>query len=240
MIKDTSSSELVKAVVPLLESSGKLRLKEKLPRFNSDKMLLQTNSVINSADVKTPWHTVDIDAAFRTMAPEQDESLKKGEARVKGGFKNLVNPERTYVKTYVQLWSSQDNPSVRSHVFGYDRPAFAAYDHWDEILLHHLDNKVDEKISPILHFDRESPMTNLAMAILLQMAQESIPEALGHNYPLFLADKKAKSVLKENREAYLGAVALEMNRSDLDQQVLFGSRFRDYRSQMEGMRRKRH
>jgi hypothetical protein len=52
------------------------------------------------------------------------------------------------------------------------------------------------------------------------MAQEVVPEAIGHNYPLFLADKKAKAILKQNREAYLGAVALEMSRSDLDQQVV--------------------
>jgi hypothetical protein len=65
-----------------------------------------------------------------------------------------------------------------------------------------------------------------------------IPEALGHNYPLFLADKKAKAVLEQNREAYLGAVAVEMAKSDLDQQVLFSRKFRDYRSQVEARRRR--
>jgi hypothetical protein len=179
-----------------------------------------------------------MDAAFRTMAPELDPKLKKGEARVKGAFKNVVNAERTYVKTYIQLWSSKANPVVRSHVFSYDRPAFAEYDHWDEVLIHHQDNKVDEKITPILHFDRGSDMTNLAMVMLFNMAQEVVPEAIGHNYPLFLADKKAKTILKQNREAYLGAVALEMSRSDLDQQVLFSSRFRDYRSQVEAKRKR--
>jgi hypothetical protein len=179
-----------------------------------------------------------MDAAFRTMAPEQDPKLKKGETRVRGAFKNVVNAERTYVKTYVQLWSSQANPAVRSHVFSFDRPAFAEYDHWDEVLVHHQDNNVDEKIAPILHFDRGSEMTNLAMAMLFQMGKEVVPEAIGHNYPLFLADKKAKAVLKQNREAYLGAVALEMSKSDLDQQVLFSSRFRDYRSQVEAKRKR--
>jgi len=81
-------------------------------------------------------------------------------------------------------------------------------------------------------------LTNLAMAILVHMGKEVVPEAIGHNYPLFLADKKAKAILKENREAYLGAVALEMSRSDLDQQVLFSSRFRDYRSQVEAKRKR--
>jgi hypothetical protein len=69
------------------------------------------------------------------------------------------------------------------------------------------------------------------------MAGEVIPEALGHNYPLFLADKKAKFVLKQNKEAYAGAVDVEMARSELDQQVLFSQKFRDYRSQVEAKRR---
>ena len=80
-------------------------------------------------------------------------------------------------------------------------------------------------------------MTNLVVSILVQMAGEVVPEALGHNYPLFLADKKAKSILQQNREAYVGAVAVEMAKSDLDQQVLFSQRFRDYRNKVESKRR---
>jgi hypothetical protein len=127
---------------------------------------------------------------------------------------------------------------VRSHVFSYDRPAYPTYDHWDEILLYNMDSKVDEKISPIIHFDRGSEMTNLSMAILYMMSKEVVPEAIGHNYPLFLADKKAKTILSQHRQAYLGAVALEMNRSDLDQEVLFSNRFRDYRAKIEAQRKK--
>lgn len=238
LIKDIAANELVRTVMPSLQASGKVKLKHRLPSFNSDKMLLQTNSVVNSAEIPTPWHTVETDAAFKTMMPVSDPELRSGEARVKGAHKNVVTPERTYVKTYIQLWSSRKNPAVRSHVFSYDRPAYASYDHWDEILLHNEDSKVDEKIRPILHFERGSEMTNLSMAILVKMSGEVIPEALGHNYPLFLADKKAKAVLGQNREAYLGAVALEMSRSDLDQQVLFSSRFRDYRAEIESGRRK--
>ena len=149
----------------------------------------------------------------------------------------MIYPERMFVKTYIQLWSSKNDPSVRSHVFTFDRPAYAAYDHWTDLLLFNEDNEVDEKISPVLNLREESPMTNLAMTILVEMAGEVIPEALGHNYPLFLADKKAKFVLQQNKAAYSGAVAVEMARSELDQQVLFSQRFRDYRSQVEAKRR---
>jgi hypothetical protein len=237
LIKDTGASELVKTVMPVLRASGLAKLDQELPNFNSDKMLLQTNSVVNSASVPTPWHSVDIDAAFRTMVPVVDAGLPRGEARVRGAYKNVIYPERLFVKTYIQLWSSKNDPSVRSHVFTFDRPAYAGFDHWGDLLIHNEDNEIDEKISPVLNLREESPMTNLAMSVLVEMAGEVIPEALGHNYPLFLADKKAKFVLKQNREAYVGAVAVEMARSELDQQVLFSQRFRDYRSQVEAKRR---
>jgi hypothetical protein len=236
-IKDTNAFELIKAAVPVLGASGLMKAPRNFPNFNSDKMLLQTNSVANSAETPTPWHSIDIDAAFRTMAPVPDSKLGKGEARVNGAYENVIYPERVYVKTYIQLWSSSNSPGIRSHVFTFDRPVYPGFDHWDEVVLFNKDGPVDVKISPVLHCQRDSPLTNMVMAVLTEMGKEVIPEALGHNYPLFLADKKAKSVLEQTRQAYLGAVAVEMAKSDLDQQVLFSRRFRDYRSQIEGNRK---
>jgi hypothetical protein len=236
-IKDTNAFEFINAAVPILVHSGLMEVPRKFPNFNSDKMLLQTNSVVNAADVPTPWHTPEIDAAFRTMAPQPDGTLPKGSARVNGAFENVIYPERVYLKTYIQLWSSASTPSVRSHVFTYDRPVYPGYDHWDELVLYNRDGPADVKIMPVLHFQRGSALTEMVMALLAEMGKEVIPEALGHNYPLFLADKKAKSILEETRQAYLGAVAIEMAKSDLDQQVLFSRRFRDYRSQIESKRR---
>ena len=238
-IKDTSAFELVSAVVPILGHAGLTRPGVRFPNFNSDKMLLQTNSVVNAADVPTPWYTPEIDASFRTMAPRDDTELPAGTARVDGAFGNVIYQERIYLKSYIQLWSSESTPSVRSHVFTYDRPVYPGYDHWDEVALFNRDGPADVRIRPVLHFQRGSELTNMVMAMLSEMGKEVIPEALGHNYPLFLADKKAKSVLEETRRAYLGAVAIEMAKSDLDQQVLFSRRFRDYRSQIEGRRRGR-
>ena len=236
LVKDSGAAELVKAVIPLLRSSKLLNIHQ-LPNFNSDKMLLQTNSVVNARGIPTPWHTFDIDASFRTMVPVGDESLPRGEARARGAHRNVIYPERVFVKTYIQLWSSEKEPYVRSHVFTFDRPAFPGYDHWGDLLVHNRDGEIDEKIQPVLNLKEDSAMTNLAMSVLFQMSREVIPEALGHNYPLFLADKKAKFVLAQSRKAYLGAVDVEMAKSDLDQQVLFSQRFRDYRSQVESQRR---
>ena len=46
LIKDTSASELIKTVVPLLRNAKKMSLGSDLPKFNSDKQLLQTYSVV--------------------------------------------------------------------------------------------------------------------------------------------------------------------------------------------------
>ncbi|MDA4120945.1 MAG: hypothetical protein OK404_00885 [Thaumarchaeota archaeon] len=236
-IKDTNAFELVKAAVPLMENAGLTGRGHTFPNFNSDKMLLQTNSVVNGAGVPTPWHSIEMDAAFRTMAPVPDSTLDKGAAKVNGAYGNVIYPERVFVKTYIQLWSSTTAPAIRSHVFTFDRPVYSGYDHWDELQLRNKDGTVEELIKPVLHFKRGSEITNMTMAMLTEMGKEVVPEALGHNYPLFLADKKAKAVLEQTKQAYLGAVALEMAKTDLDQQVLFSRRFRDYRTFIEGTRK---
>lgn len=244
IIKDMAAAELIKTVIPILERNDNIKFKNTLPKFSNDRMLLQCNSVINADFVKTPWKTFEFDACFRTMAPviqglEQDDENKfdNNEILVKGAFKNLISAERMFLKSYIQLWSSAENPTVRSYVFSYDRPCYPKYDVEGELILHHLDSNVDEIIKPMIHFKEDSHISHLVMAILTSMSSEAIPECIGHNYPLFLADKKAKAILRESRKAYLSAVSFELAHSKLDQQVLFGPSFREFRSSMERARR---
>lgn len=251
LIKDSAAAELTKTVVPILQNAQKLTIlgnnkgggKPQLPIFNSDKQLLQTSSVVNGQFVKSPWRTFEFDACFRTMVPTPDgndnnkSSLKKNEARVHGTFKNVISAEKIFVKSYLQLWQSENDPTVRSHVFSYDRPCYPGLDIPGELLLYHSDGNTDEEIQPMIHFDKDSDISHLVMDILCSMSSEVIPESLGHNYPLFLADKKAKYVLDQMKTAYLSAVAFEMADSEFDQQVLFEAKFRDFRSQVENARR---
>jgi hypothetical protein len=253
IIKDISSGELMKTVVPILQSTGMVVLKDKLPSLNSDKSFLQTASIVNAESMTGPWRTFEFDACFRTVVPpsihtldeiysSQDGKDNKIEYKVNvtGAFKNLISGERMFVKSYIQLWSSKNDPSVRSHVFSYDRPCYPKFDLKKELTLIHRDGKVLERIEPILHFKQDSDLSHLVMDILYSMSSEVIPECLGHNYPLFLADKKAKSVLEETRKAYLSAVAFEMANNEFNQQILYDTRFREYRSQMESLRRSKN
>jgi hypothetical protein len=238
LIKDSSANELVKTVMPILRNSEKIKMEGNLPSFNSDKSLLQTYSVIEAANVHAPWKTFEFDACFRTMVPQEDLTLDEGESRVKGAYKNVISAERMFLKAYVQLWQSEGDPSIRSHVFSYDRPCYPGYDQGDELLLRHMDGKVEERVLPVIHYERESPVAHLVMAILCSMSSEAIPEALGHNYPLFLADKKAKAILEGMRNAYLSTVSLEVTKSEFNQQVLFNQKFRDYRAEIETTRKR--
>ncbi len=236
---------MIKSIIPILEQSGKIHFEEKQPDLSNDRTLLQVYSVINANSVRTPWKSFEFDACFRTIAPTQskisqdDKSSKEIEKiNVAGAFKNLISAERMFVKSYIQLWNSEEDPHFRSFVFSYDRPCYPGYDKTGELVLHHLDNKVEEEIRPILHFDRESEIAHLVMAILKSMAGESIPGCIGHNYPLFLADKKAKAILHEARSVVISAVSYEMARASMDQEILFGPSFRQFRSTIENARRR--
>ena len=244
MIKDTAASELLKTIVPILRSAQKINMDSQLPKFNSDKQLLQTFSVIEGDSVKAPWRTFEFDACFRTMAPipegrGDDGHLRTNEANVAGAYKNLISGERMFVKSYVQLWQSENDKSVRSHVFSYDRPCYPQYDKPGELLLFHNDDNTTEEIEPIIHINDDNELSHMVMDILCSMANEVIPECIGHNYPLFLADKKAKYILNQMRSAYLATIAFEMANSEFDQQILYGASFRDFRSEIENSRRSR-
>ena len=243
LIKDTAAAELTKTIVPILQNAHKINIMGteggigRLPNFNSDKQLLQISSVINGQSLKTPWRTFEFDSCFRTIAPLLDRNSKNNEATVKGAYKNVISAERMFVKSYIQLWQSDNDFTVRSHVFSYDRPCYPGLDMPGELVLNYLDGSVNEEIRPMIHFDRDSEMSHLVMDILCSMALEIIPEALGHNYPLFLADKKAKCVLGEMKSSYLSTVAFEMAKSEFDQQALYEAKFRDFRSRLEKSRK---
>jgi hypothetical protein len=134
---------------------------------------------------------------MESKADDNDNSSKSNHnsAKVSGAFKNLISGERMFLKSYIQLWCSKTDPTVRSHVFCYDRPCYPAFDRPGEISLYHKDGNVVEEIKPIIHFNNDSEISHLVMDILWSMSREVIPECLGHNYPLFLADKKAKTIL---------------------------------------------
>ena len=54
IIKDISSAEMMKTVIPILQSTGMIALKSKFPSLNSDKSFLQTASIVNAESMAAP------------------------------------------------------------------------------------------------------------------------------------------------------------------------------------------
>lgn len=57
----------------------------------------------------------------RNMVPV-DSNGRSESPNNNGAFKNVISGERMFVKSYIQLWQSDSDQTVRSHVFSYDRP----------------------------------------------------------------------------------------------------------------------
>jgi len=72
---------------------------------------------------------------------------------------------------------------------------------------------------------------------LKAMTSPSIPEAFGHNKPLFVADKVCKWYCKEARRIIDTAGKWIMNNHDLRRFVFYMSTFRERRAEIEATRR---
>ncbi|MHA1710856.1 MAG: hypothetical protein ACTSUS_02130, partial [Candidatus Freyarchaeota archaeon] len=85
----------------------------------------------------------------------------------------------------------------------------------------------------------ENPVQNMLLTVLASMAPPSIPEAFGHNKPLFIADKIAKWHYHIFKKIIDSAKTWVMNRKDVRSFVFYMSSFRDKRSEFEQARRSR-
>jgi hypothetical protein len=79
----------------------------------------------------------DHDVNANNIDNDNDENIE-----VAGVFKNLISGERLFLKSYIQLWCSKTDPTVRSHVFSNDRPFYPDFDKPGEIFLYHKDGNV--------------------------------------------------------------------------------------------------
>ncbi len=125
-------------------------------------------------------------------------------------------PARVFARGYVKLASSS-----LGRVFGYDRPFYSI-------------PPSDDWVEGGSDWEGDG-YSDLVLTYLEPMAKEAIPEALGYNYPLFLADKKAKTMQAEARRAYLSAIDLELSRAGLPPGA---GKYRDMRKYYEQMRRR--
>ncbi len=239
--KDTAARDFKRQLVPIMHNEGLLTKAipheefEKLP--NTDRMILQSASVLNPANIKPPWSLVEYDSAFRTMVP--DRQNRKG--HVTGAIKNRISLEKTFLKTYVQLSQAKSDPMLRSNVLLTDRLAYPEYDCKPENMVN-LWNEfggAKEPIQVILFKNKDVPnkLQNLTMTMLAAMAPTSIPEAFGHNKPLFIADKIAKWNYSQFKCIVDTTANWIVNNHKLRRFIFYMSTFRERRASIEAARR---
>lgn len=241
LTKDTAARDFKRQLIPILQNEGMLRGTLTAEEFeempNTDRMILQSVSLFNTEKVRVPWSLVEYDSSFKTMVA--DRKGRKG--YVFGARRNRISLEKTFLKTYTQLSEAARDPRLRSNVLLTDRLVHPEFDYspdsrvrfWNEF------GAAKEPVEALLFKDRtvENKLQNLIMVTLRSMTSPSIPEAFGHNKPLFIADNVAKwhysafcRIADSTRDWIL-------NNHKLRKFVFYMSTFRERRARIEAARR---
>jgi len=240
--KDTTARDFKTHLIPvcLNEKIWNYSLsKQELERApNTDRMLLQYVSIYNYEKLPTPWGLIEYDSAFRMIIPELE---KRRPGYVSGAIRNRITPERTFLKTYIQLSEARSDPRLRSNVFFIDRLVYPGYDFREDTLVRFKQEYggAVEPVEAIVFKDRdtENRIQDLVMVMLKAMANSSIPEVFGHNMPLFIADSVAKWHNSEVRRIIDSTGVWVANNRDLRRFVFYMSTFRERRGELESGRR---
>ena len=241
MTKDTAARDFKRQLVPIMHNEGLLETSaskvdfENLP--NTDRMVLQSTSILNPEEIVPPWSLMEYDSAFRTMIV--DPQNRKG--FVSGAIKNRIGLEKTFIKTYVQLSQAKSDPVLRSNVLLIDRLVYPEFDCKPENLTTFQTEfgGAKEPVEVILFKDKDVPnkLQNLIMTMLVAMAPTSIPEAFGHNKPLFIADKIAKWNYGQFKLVVDSTADWILNNHKLRKFIFYMSTFRERRASIEAARR---
>jgi len=240
--KDTAARDFKRQLIPIMHNEGLLKKTisqkefEKLP--NTDRMILQSVSILNPEEITPPWSLIEYDSAFRTMI--LDRQNRKG--YISGAIKNRISLERTFIKTYIQLSQAKTDPILRSNVLLTDRLVYPEYDFRPENIVKFWNEfgGAKEPVQTILFTDKNTPnkLQNLTMTVLTAMAPSSIPEAFGHNKPLFIADKIAKMNYSQFKRVVDTVADWLLNNHKLRKFIFYMSTFRERRTTIEETRRK--
>ena len=241
MTKDTAARDFKRQLIPIMRNEGLLQTTISQETFaalpNTDRMILQSTSIFNPEKITPPWALIEYDSAVRTMIPDR----QKRRGHVSGAIQNRITLERTFLKTYVQLSQAKSDPMLRSNVLLIDRLAYPEYDCQPENIAGFLSEfgGATEPVNIILYKDKNVPnkLQNLVMNVLMAMAPASIPEAFGHNKPLFIADKIAKWNYSQFKCIVDTTASWILSNHKLRKFIFYMSTFRERRANIEATRR---
>jgi len=239
LTKDTSAKEFKRYFIPICQNNKIISSNISQERLglipNTDRMFLQSVSLLNHEKINTPWSLIEYDTTFKTLVPSDE-----GVEFVNGAIRNKISPEKFFLKSYIQLVKAESDPKLRSNVLAIDRLVYEE-DVKPETTFT-FKNKYGKFVEPvevIIYKDKnvENKIQNMLLEILSSMSDSNIPELFGHNKPLFIADKIAKwhvSLIKNIIEAMERWI---MNNPELRDFIFYMTTFRSRRGEIERFRR---
>lgn len=203
----------------------------------SDRMLLQTISLMNRDSISVPWSIIEYDSAFVMTIPD----LKKRKGYVSGAIKNKITTNKLFLRSLVQMEEAKTDNRLRSNVLFIDRLAYPQFDtNTPESITEFIhDYNGDEKVDFLLYKDNntKNPLQNLIIFILKSMSSQSVAESFGYNKALFIADKVAKWHNQEFRNIVDSTTLLISNKKNMRNYLFYMNSFREKRQEFESNRR---
>lgn len=201
--KDSSVTYFRNHYLPILCCKGYYGdYEENLSKLNdtpsTDRLLFEALPRIT--DLGGVWTSVEFDSCFSTLQMESEDGRPKfedGRPCINALRGYIVAPERLFLKSYGQFYSSEDG-EVKGHVLVLDRLVYPGYD-YNETLELELDKG---KVEPLLFENNEkgNRIQDLSSYIIKSLCSNRIPEAIGYPDPLYNVDKIAKSFLDMNKK----------------------------------------
>ncbi|HUI86502.1 MAG TPA: hypothetical protein VLY21_05035 [Nitrososphaerales archaeon] len=198
--KDTTATDISRAVIPLSSENGFISLVAPPPRLKNDRAFLTILSSENPS-LKTPWRTKGYDSALSTIVSIQGKFV---------GARKTVSRERLFARSFFQLRSLKSDPAIRSQVFLFDRIYDERYDSGSVRKAVVMENGTASEIEPYLEGRELSGLSNASLYLLSLMDNPEVFEAFGHNQLLYLADKAVKAEVRMLRSSLRGVADLRV------------------------------
>jgi hypothetical protein len=240
--KDTAAQEFKNHVIPICLTNNLWTnydiISDNLNKVpNTDRMLLQALSMLNSDKINLPWSLIEYDSSFVMAIPD----FKKRKGYVSGAIKNKITQSQLFLRSFVQLAHAGLDEKLRSNVLAIDRLVYPEFD------LDQNENSIEmkheygstEKVKFLLFKNNSSKnnLQNLLLIILKSMSGSNIGETFGYNRPLFVADKIAKWHNQEFRKIVDSTSHLITCNKNLKNFVYYMNTFREKRQGFESNRR---
>ena len=240
LTKDTSAKEFKRHFIPICQNNRIISSdidQERLALIpNTDRMFLQSVSLLNHEKIDPPWSLIEYDSSFKTLVPSEE-----GIDYVRGAIRNKISPEKFFLKSYIQLVKAESDPKLRSNVLAIDRLVYEEDVKPETVFT--FKNKYGKFVEPVevviyKNKNVENQIQNMVLEILSSMCESNIPELFGHNKPLFIADKIAKWHVRLIKNVIEAMGRWIMNHPELRDFIFYMTTFRFRRGEIERFRRR--